>query len=265
VARWHNYHTSQSFMRAMETAFPALSFQKVTASVEGGFGPSHQLYCSRGEWTTSDIIFVHFAEFAANGAGSGASALLGALMALPQRPLVLVVKHCSFPMLEMLIDERGAPANVSAVRGSLWCRRDKHCAKLRALPEAQRSTLGSTLDDLTRATTTTTSPPLALSPTAAVPTATSQRLAAGTAAHAARPSANAALAAQMLTYALNQARFEAMDNELMRAFNVTTVDTHTRLTQCTHSLHTRTCILHAIRALFSLRRVHCACRTGRLV
>ena len=81
VARWNKYHTSQTFRRALQAAFPTLHFTTSTGSVEGGFGPSHQLYCGRTSWKSAEIVMVHFAELAN-------TALCGPLLRLPQ-------PHCS--------------------------------------------------------------------------------------------------------------------------------------------------------------------------
>ena len=62
VARWNKFLASQVFRRVLHGAFPSLNFEVHTGNVEGGFGPSHQLYCGRGEWKDASIILVHFAK-----------------------------------------------------------------------------------------------------------------------------------------------------------------------------------------------------------
>ena len=105
VARWNKFHTSTVFRKVLESGFPALRFTTSTGSVEGGFGPSHQLYCGRGEWRHAEIILVHFAELA-DASNTGGALLLAQLLNLPHAPLVIVVKHCSLPQLEMLVEGR---------------------------------------------------------------------------------------------------------------------------------------------------------------
>lgn len=129
VARWNKYHTSSSFRHALQAAFPGVGFTTNIGSVEGGFGPSHQLYCGRGEWKSADIILVHFAELAST---AGGSKLLEQVLNLPHAPFVVVVKHCSLPQLEMLVDgtRGGEGITLGGIPRTLWCRRDKHCSKL---------------------------------------------------------------------------------------------------------------------------------------
>ena len=107
-----------------------MTFELSTANVEGGFGPSHQLYCGRGEWRSADIVLVHFAEIASNG--NSGRMLIEQLMGLPHKPLVVMIKHCGLAQLEMILDGRRPPNSTSSLHRSLWCRRDKHCSKLPA-------------------------------------------------------------------------------------------------------------------------------------
>lgn len=122
VARWNKFLASHVFRRVLHGAFPTITFEVNTGSVEGGFGPSHQLYCGRGEWKDADVFLVHFAELSGTVGGRD---LLEQLMALPHRPLVVVIKHCSLAQLEVLISG-GVPNSSAAVQRSVWFRRDKH-------------------------------------------------------------------------------------------------------------------------------------------
>ena len=130
VARWNKFMTSHVFRRALHGAFPTLTFELSTGAVEGGFGPSHMLYCGRAEWKDATIVLVHFAELSGGPEGStDGHDLLEQLLGLPQRPLVLVIKHCSLPQLEILASGGQLPNSSRELQQSLWFRRDKHKAK----------------------------------------------------------------------------------------------------------------------------------------
>ena len=103
VARWNKFGTSESFRQVLQASFPQLAFDVSTSAVEGGFAPSHQLYCGRSEWRDAHIALVHFAELATHDGGDAGRQLLEQLLAMPHL-LVVVVKHCSLPQLEVLSD-----------------------------------------------------------------------------------------------------------------------------------------------------------------
>lgn len=127
VARWNKFLASHTFRRVLHGAFPSLTFEVSTGSVEGGFGPSHQLYCGRNEWKDAAIILVHFAELASGRHGHD---LLQQLIGLPHRPLVVVIKHCSLPQLETLVGGGVVPNSTRGLQRSLWFRRDKHHTRM---------------------------------------------------------------------------------------------------------------------------------------
>ena len=130
VARWNKFLASHVFRRMLHAAFPTINFEVNTGSVEGGFGPSHQLYCGRGEWKDTAVVLVHFAELSGGAEGtSHGRDLLEQLMSLPQRPLVIVIKHCALAQLEMLMSG-GVPNSSAAIQRSVWFRRDKHHTRM---------------------------------------------------------------------------------------------------------------------------------------
>ena len=140
VARWHKFRTSVTFRREMQAAFPDLTFETVTGAVEGGFSPSHQLYCGRAQWKTADIVLVHFAELASGARYGAGRQLLQQLLAM-QHLLVIVIKHCSLPQLEVLVDsarysfirdgELPYENNTREILRSVWFQRDKHHVEMR--------------------------------------------------------------------------------------------------------------------------------------
>ena len=101
VARQNGFGTSRAFLRALAEAYPAATFSKpqYAKGVQGGFEPSHLMHCGSSAYQGSDLILVQYEYLAKKDSGRE---LLETLLTEPSQPLVMAVKHCRLPQVEML-------------------------------------------------------------------------------------------------------------------------------------------------------------------
>jgi len=94
VARFNNFGVARGFVHELRRRFPATKVTIEYAHVAGGFEPDHLYYCglSSRSLLRADLVLIHY--HAPRG-GLVYEKVLRRLLALPRRPVVAYVAHCT--------------------------------------------------------------------------------------------------------------------------------------------------------------------------
>ena len=118
VARWLKFLTARMVSQVLARRFPNVAFHVANMGkhsntdefTPGGHGPEHLLFCGDlSKLAKADLVLIHFTELAR------IAPLVEMLHRLPTSPLLVVIKHCTSPQLEIgLVGEERASARESA-------------------------------------------------------------------------------------------------------------------------------------------------------
>ena len=94
VARFNNFGVARGFVHELRRRFPATKVTIEYAHVAGGFEPDHLYYCGLHSRSLlrADLVLIHY--HAPRG-GLVYEKVLRRLLALPRRPVVAYVAHCT--------------------------------------------------------------------------------------------------------------------------------------------------------------------------